>query len=324
MTVGKGSARDADLVVVTGLSGAGKTTGLNALEDAGYFCIDNLPPTLTAATVEACHASGIDKVALGMDVRVGAFLDAIQEAIESHRDHPGGLYVLYFDAAEEAVVRRFHETRRPHPILADRKPEDGVRTLSVQDAVRIERERLSGIRTLATEVVDTTHLTVHELRRMVLGRFTGSADEVSRMQIRVSSFGFKHGVPLDANLVFDVRFLDNPYFVKGLREQTGNDDEVRAFVLGTPGAEEWLDHVEGLLRFSLPRYEQEGKTYLTIAIGCTGGRHRSVALAVELARRLSEASGHRIGILHRDVTRGAIMTEVTAGGDVAQEGEKDG
>lgn len=312
----KSSARDADLVVVTGLSGAGKTTGLNALEDAGYFCVDNLPPTLTAATVQACRESGIDKVALGMDIRVGAFLEALQSAIESHQDYPGGLYVLYFDAAEEAVVRRFHETRRPHPILADRAPEDGPNALSVQDAVRIERDRLSGIRPLATEVVDTTHLTVHELRRLVLERFTGG--EVSRMQVRVLSFGFKHGVPLDANLVFDVRFLDNPYFVKGLREQTGNDEEVRDFVLSTPGAGEWLSHVEGLLRFSLPRYEQEGKTYLTIAIGCTGGRHRSVALTVELARRLSAATGQRIGIMHRDVTRGAIMTEVTA--EAANEG----
>ncbi|MEM1033535.1 MAG: RNase adapter RapZ [Myxococcota bacterium] len=311
-------ARDADLVVVTGLSGAGKTTALNALEDAGCYCIDNLPPPLIAATVDACRDTGIERVALGIDVRVGAFLDAIQPAIEAQAGRPGGLYVLYLDAADEAVVRRFHETRRPHPVLADAAPGSGVQgdeenvvPSSVSEGVRLERARLAGIRTAASEVVDTTHLTVHQLRRMVLERFSGDG-EASRLQVRLLSFGFKHGVPLDANLVFDVRFLDNPYFVPGLREATGNDEAVRDHVLASDGAEAWLGHVEALLKFSLPRYEAEGKTYLTVAIGCTGGRHRSVALSVELARRLSTFTGQRIGILHRDVTRGAVMTEVKA------------
>src|SRR5690606_17369871 len=176
-------------------------------------------------------------------------------------------------------------------------------------------ERLAAIAGLVTLTIDTSHLTVHELRRLVLTRFGRGADDASRMQVRVVSFGFKHGVPLDANLVLDARFLDNPHFVPGLREQTGNDVAVRDFVLATDGASEFMSKLEQLLVFLLPRYEQEGKSYLTVAIGCTGGRHRSVALAAELARRLSAATRQRVGILHRDVARSAMMSEVSVGDD---------
>jgi UPF0042 nucleotide-binding protein len=299
------------LVVVTGLSGAGKTTTLHALADAGFYCVDNLPPSLAQETVRVCVESGIDRIALGMDVRVGAFLDALRAALAGLEKHPDGLTVLFLEAADEVVVRRFHETRRPHPILTS--PQAQHRPLSMFEAVEIERERLASINGLVTLTIDTSHLTVHELRRLVLARFGRGGDDVSRMQIRVVSFGFKHGVPLDANLVFDARFLDNPHFVPGLREQTGNDVAVRDFVLGSAGAGEFIAKLEQLLVFLWPRYEQEGKSYLTVAIGCTGGRHRSVALAAELARRLSAATRERVGILHRDVARGAMMSEVSVG-----------
>ncbi|MEM9694967.1 MAG: RNase adapter RapZ [Myxococcota bacterium] len=313
------------LVVVTGLSGAGKSTALAALADAGFYCVDNLPPNLASATVEACHESGIERVALGMDVRVSAFLDSLNSSVERLRDHPEGLTVLYLDAADEAIVRRFHETRRPHPILnppsSSSRPGSGgaEHPLSVFDGVQIERDRLAGIRTLATVAIDTTHLTVHELRRTVLDRFA-DPDRANAMKIRVLSFGFKHGMPLDANLVFDVRFLDNPHFVVGLREKTGREAEVRDFVLSSPGSASWLEHVQGLLDFSVPRYRQEGKSYLTIAIGCTGGRHRSVALSIELARRLAASTQQRIGVIHRDAARGTIVDDTVS----HQDGEAEG
>jgi RNase adapter protein RapZ len=307
------SEQQPHLVVVTGLSGAGKTTTLHALADAGFYCVDNLPPSLAQETVRVCVESGIDRIALGMDVRVGSFLDALRAALAGLEKHPDGLTVLFLEAADEVVVRRFHETRRPHPILTS--PEAQRRPLSMFEAVEIERERLASIAGLVTLTIDTSHLTVHELRRLVLARFGRGGDDASRMQIRVVSFGFKHGVPLDANLVIDARFLDNPHFVAGLREQTGNDHAVRDFVLESEGAAEFLAKLEQLLVFLLPRYEQEGKSYLTVAIGCTGGRHRSVTLAAELARRLSATTRQRVGILHRDVARGAMMSEVSVGDD---------
>jgi UPF0042 nucleotide-binding protein len=292
---GQQTESDASIVVVTGLSGAGKTTALNALADLGYYCVDNMPPALAVATLDVCRAVEIERVALGMDVRVGGFLDELLPAIDELRRMKTALSVLYLDSADEALVRRFGETRRPHPIFT---------------AVALERERLADIRTLATHEVDTTHLTVHELRRLVLERFGGGA--APQMLFKLLSFGFKHGVPLDANLMFDVRFLDNPHFHPELREMTGNDGAVRDFVLAADGADELVSRLEALLSWALPRYAREGKTYLTTAIGCTGGRHRSVAIANELARRLSAVSGLRVGIVHRDVLRGAIMTEVSA------------
>lgn len=296
----------AHAVVVTGLSGAGKTTALNALADVGFYCVDNLPPTLAAATVRTCGAAGFERVALGMDVRAGSFLATLEEAIEALRHHPGGLSVLYLDAADEVLVRRFSETRRPHPIAASLPRER--RPSSLLDAVRLERERLGVIRLRATLELDTSHLSTHQLRRAVIDHFS---DGDLAMELKVVSFGFKHGLPLDANLVFDVRFLDNPYFVPGLREKTGDDPDVRDYVLASDGAAELLTHISSLLSWSIPRYRREGKSYLTVAIGCTGGRHRSVVLANELGRSLSEDSENRVAIMHRDAQRGAIMAAVS-------------
>jgi RNase adapter protein RapZ len=296
---------DTSVTVVTGLSGAGKTTVLAALADLGFYVVDNLPPALAATTVDTLFAGGISRVALGVDIRVGAFLDDLADVIERLRQGPHEVEVLYLDAADDVVVRRFSETRRPHPMIARHD------TLTLAEAVQRERERLLPMRDAAQLVVDTSHLNVHEVRRTIIERYS-ERDAAPRMQLKVMSFGFKHGVPLDVDVMFDVRFLDNPHFVPGLREQTGMDAEVRDFVLASPGARMLVDKLEDLLVFAIPRYRQEGKSYLTVGIGCTGGRHRSVALTVELARRLSASAGEAVGIVHRDVRRGAMMSEVTA------------
>jgi UPF0042 nucleotide-binding protein len=302
------AGEDAQLLIVTGMSGAGKTTALRALDDDGVYCVDNLPPSLASATLRECATAGITRVALGMDVRVGAFLDAAREALHTLSNHSPGMEVIFLDAADEVLVRRFAETRRPHPMLA---ASDGTRGLGVADGVRMEREQLAALRNAATTVVDTTRMSVHDLRRHILNRSPGIGGSSRRMKLRVMSFGFKHGPPLDASVVIDVRFLDNPYFVPALKELTGNDEAIKEFVLASPGCGELIAHMESLLEFALPRYEQEGKSYLTVAVGCTGGRHRSVAISNEIARRLSAANGDwRIGIVHRDVRSGVMMIEI--------------
>jgi UPF0042 nucleotide-binding protein len=304
----------AEVVVVTGLSGAGKSTVLRALTDIGYYCVDNLPPALIESTVSTCRGGGIERIALGIDIRVGAFLDAAPEAIVALQGGVASVSVLFLDAADEALVRRFSETRRPHPMLFERSRDSGVpsprpenlEALAVVDAVLMERGQMAPIRSQATLLIDTTHMSVHELRRQVFDSFAAGAS-APEMLVRLLSFGFKHGLPLDADLVFDVRFLDNPHFIEGLRDHTGDEQPVSEFVLASPGCQELLSHIEGLLEFSLPRYQREGKSYLTIAIGCTGGRHRSVTVAVELARRLRSEGKRRIGIVHRDLHRGGII-----------------
>jgi len=299
------------VTVVTGLSGAGKTTALAALADLGFYVVDNLPPSLAVQLVDTLGREGLTRVALGIDVRAGTFLDELAGVLSALGGDKAELDVLYLEASEDVVVRRFSETRRPHPMMARRDQATPVAPATIAEAARLERAKLLGVRSAANRVVDTSALNVHELRRLVVESYADEGSGVT-MRVIVMSFGFKHGVPLDADVMFDVRFLDNPHFVPGLRPQTGMDAPVRDFVLGTPGAADLLDKLEDLLGFALPRYKQEGKSNLTIAIGCTGGRHRSVALTAELARRLGERTGDRIGIVHRDVTRGAMMSEVTA------------
>ncbi len=307
------------LVVVTGLSGAGKSTALHALADVGYYCVDNLPPALVSKTVQTCGEAGIARIALGIDIRVGAFLDAAEGAIEDLQGHPAGLQVVFLESADDALVRRFSETRRPHPMQTKVAKEVGSSgPFAVADGVRLERVRLASLRDLATMILDTTHMSVHELRRDVIAKFSPSSAAGPRMLVRMLSFGFKHGIPLDADLVFDVRFLDNPHFVRGLRELTGEDGLVREFVLASPGCAELLGHLDTLLDFALPRYQSEGKSYLTVAIGCTGGRHRSVAIAVAMARGLSERLGQPVGIIHRDAARGAMMKQAESARSLAK------
>jgi UPF0042 nucleotide-binding protein len=321
------------VVVVTGLSGAGKSTALHSLEDLGYFCVDNLPTALLERTVEVCENGGIRRIALGVDVRVGSFLEDAAPALarindgaasgpkprageagaedpQDGRDRPPrDLVVLFLDASDEVIIRRYSESRRPHPLAGGAR--EGMRAdmgaVAVLDGIRLERERLAPLRACASVVIDSTLLSVHELRRQVIAHLGPGKAEQPRMVTRFVSFGFKYGVPVDADLVFDVRLLDNPFFVPELKPLPGTNPDVRAYVLKSPEAQQLVDKVEDLLAFALPRYEREGKSYLTIGIGCTGGRHRSVAVASVLAERLREKTELPILVFHRDVARADIF-----------------
>ena len=292
------------VVVVTGLSGAGKSTALHSLEDLGYFCVDNLPTALLERTVEVCEAGGIRRVALGVDVRVGSFLEGAAPAFARIAGSNRDLVVLFLDASDEAIIRRYSESRRPHPLAGAR---EGMRTnlgaVAVLDGIAIERERLAPLRAVASVVLDSTLLSVHDLRRQVIAHLGPGKAEQPHMVTRFVSFGFKYGIPVDADVVLDVRLLDNPFFVPDLRRLPGTHAEVRAYVLESPDAVGFIDRTEELLAFALPRYEREGKSYLTVAFGCTGGRHRSVAVASELAERLRKKTGLPILVFHRDVAR---------------------
>ncbi len=297
------------VVVVTGLSGAGKSQALHALEDLGFFCVDNLPTLLAPQAVALCERGGMTRVALGIDVRVRAFLGEVGNVLQlledgGHRD----LHVLFLDAADETLLRRFSETRRPHPLSAQSGGPGSAGALAVLDGVRVERERLAPLRASASRIIDTTNLSVHELRRILVAHFGPASSHAARMTARIVSFGFKFGMPVDADLVLDVRFLDNPYFVPELKLLSGLDEPVADYVLGAPETQEFLRRTKDLLEFVLPRYEREGKSYLTIAVGCTGGRHRSVAIAEALARAFQSTLDMTVGVLHRDLHRGQLLT----------------
>jgi len=302
------SADRVRVVVVTGLSGAGKSTALNSLEDLGYFCVDNLPTALLEQTVEVCEAGGIRRIALGVDVRVGSFLEGATPALARIHEGDRELDVVFLDASDEVIIRRYSESRRPHPLAGTRegmRPE--ISAVAVLDGIHLERERLAPLRACATVVIDSTLLSVHELRRQVIAHLGPGKGEQPRMVARFLSFGFKYGIPVDADLVLDVRLLDNPFFVPELRARPGTDPEVRDYILKSAEAGELLDKSEELLAFALPRYEREGKSYLTVAIGCTGGRHRSVTVASALAERLRKRTDLPITVFHRDVARADIF-----------------
>lgn len=305
------------VVVVTGLSGAGRSTALRALEDLGFFCIDNLPTAMAPSAVALCEQGGVTRVALGMDVRVHAFIGQASAILSQLED--GGrrdVQVLFLDATDEAILRRFSETRRPHPLSTGGSL---TPTASLIEGVNLERERLSPLRARATRVVDTTTLSVHDLRRAVIAHFGPASGTTERMNIRVMSFGFKYGTPADADLVFDVRFLKNPYFEPTLKRLPGTDPAVRSFVMGLPETLEFLSRTLDLLHYVVPKYEIEGKSYLTIAIGCTGGMHRSVVLAEHVAAELDatlheepSSDGRRvdIAVVHRDIARDRSSTSI--------------
>ena len=280
-------------VVVTGLSGSGKSTALRVLEDLGFYCVDNLPVALLPRFVELWETSReeVHRVALGIDARERLFLEGFQGAFDEIRRAGVRLEVMYLEASDDVLVRRFSETRRPHPAALGGTVEDGIRR---------ERAALRELREVADRIVDTSALTVHELRAAL--RETLARADTPVLTVSLVSFGYKYGLPTDADLAFDCRFLPNPFFVEELRTKTGLDPLVADYVLDRDDTREFLGHLEGLLGFSLPRYQREGKSYLTIAIGCTGGRHRSVTLVEELRRRL-EASGVRVLVRHRDVER---------------------
>jgi UPF0042 nucleotide-binding protein len=280
-------------VVVTGLSGSGKSTALKVLEDLGFYCIDNLPVALLPKFVELWQGAreDVSRVALGIDVRERRFLRDFPRVFDELRAAGAEPEVIYLEASDDVLVRRFSETRRPHPAA-----EDGA----VADGIRREREALRELRALATRIVDTSAFTVHELRAAL--RELLAPPDAATMTISLVSFGYKHGLPTDADVALDCRFLPNPFFVEELRPRTGLDPDVAAYVLERPDAQEFLTHVLALLAFTLPRYQREGKSYLTIAIGCTGGRHRSVVLVEEFRRRLA-ALGYRVLVRHRDLER---------------------
>ncbi len=280
-------------VVVTGLSGSGKSTALKVMEDLGFYCIDNLPVALLPRFVELWQSSREDvgRVALGIDMRERRFAHDFPRVFDELRGAGVQLEVLYLEASDDALVRRFSETRRPHPAA-----EGGA----VADGIRRERDALRAVRELADRIIDTSAFTVHELRDAL--RQLLETPDAGAMTISLVSFGYKYGLPTDADLALDCRFLPNPFFVEELRPRTGMDPDVAAYVLERPDAREFLDHVQALLRFALPRYQREGKSYLTIAVGCTGGRHRSVVLVEEMRQRLI-ALGHRVLVRHRDVER---------------------
>jgi UPF0042 nucleotide-binding protein len=292
------------VVVVTGLSGAGKSQALHTLEDLGFFCVDNLPTVLAPEAVALCERGGMTRLALGIDVRVRAFLGEVGKVLQRlEADGQRDVQVLFLDASDERLLHRFSESRRPHPLSAESGHEGA---LAVLDGVRVERERLAPLRAGATRIIDTTNTSVHELRRILIAHFGPASGGGPRMVTRIVSFGFKYGTPVDADVVLDVRFLDNPYFVPELKPLTGLDEPVARHVLAAPETREFLQRTRDLLEYVLPKYEREGKSYLTIAIGCTGGRHRSVTVAEALARDLSVATGAPITVLHRDTHRGDL------------------
>jgi UPF0042 nucleotide-binding protein len=292
------------LVVVTGLSGAGKSTALRTLEDLGFFCVDNLPTSVFSETLAACDAGGISLVALGIDVRVRSFLGDVGTRLDAlAASGSREIALLFLDASDEALLRRFSETRRPHPLSTVPETASERGALAVLDGVRLERDRLSPLRARATHVIDTTTLSIHDLRRRIVSSFGPGAGEVPRMSIRFVSFGFKFGAPVDADVMLDVRFLDNPNFVPHLRHLPGTDPEIASYVLDRDETRQFVARAKELLVFTLPRYEREGKAYLTVAIGCTGGRHRSVVLAEHLAKELTLSTGLAIVVVHRDLGR---------------------
>lgn len=292
------------LVFVTGLSGAGRSTAVAALEDLGFFCIDNLPGPVVEPTLQTLAGHGVTRTALGIDVRVGAFFDQAVEVIDSvNAVMKVKVDVLFLDASDEALLRRFASTRRPHPLSTRASAAPGAETSAVLDGVRFERSRLAGLRDRATTIVDTTSLTVHELRHRIVELYGPGAGGRPRMRIRVVSFGFKYGAPIDADLVFDARFLKNPYFVDELRPKTGQEPSVSRFVLDNEDGRAYLALIQSFLAFCIPRFEREGRSYLTVAVGCTGGQHRSVAIVEASAEYLRTSMSLTVDVLHRDAER---------------------
>ena len=307
-----------EVVVVTGLSGAGRSTALRALEDLEYFCVDNLPTLLVQPAIESCERGGIRRLALGIDVRVGSFLEGAGPALRDIAASGRGLQILFLDASNEALIRRFNSTRRPHPLSTAVTAGPGGPAGAVLEGIQIERERLAPLRALASRVLDTTTLSVHALRRQVVSLFGPGAGKSARMRTRILSFGFKYGVPVDADLILDVRFIENPFFDPALKDLSGLDRAVADFVLGKADARGFIERALALLEFALPRYEAEGKSYLTVAIGCTGGRHRSVAIAEHMGAALRQRLGLTIDVGHRDIQEverepGALAGSVSRG-----------
>jgi UPF0042 nucleotide-binding protein len=285
-------------LIITGLSGSGKHSAVNTFEDLGYFCVDNLPVKLLPTFAAMCQRSGenLERAAVVLDAREPSFVEELPNVFDSLRDLDLRVQLMFFEATDDVLMRRYSETRRPHPMAAILR-----RKLNLRDAVVAERELLKPIRDLADIVVDTSGHTVHTLRQSLVNALAASGKK-SKMQVTVMSFGFKHGIPTEADLVLDVRFLKNPHYVPELRPQTGRDRGVIDFLSAEDEVHETRTHFENLLAFVVPRYAREGRSYLTVSVGCTGGRHRSVFMAESLTRFLKK-KGFATVVRHRDIAK---------------------
>lgn len=283
-------------VVVTGMSGGGKKTALRMLEDMGFYCVDNLPVELIEKFVELLASPGgeVTKVALGVDVRSSHGFEQVPDILSKLKNNGYPLEILYMEASDAALLKRYKESRRMHPLSPDGRLEEGIKK---------ERKILSGIKEQADYILDSSKLLTRDLKEELEKIFILD-ESYNSLMINILSFGFKHGIPQDADLVFDVRFLPNPFYIDELKHYTGNDTSVRDYVMGFKEAGEFLDKLENMIEFLIPNYVKEGKYQLVIAIGCTGGKHRSVTLANELYLRLKDQKGYGLKISHRDIDVG--------------------
>ena len=283
-------------VIVTGMSGGGKSTALRMLEDVGFYCVDNLPVPLIEKFVEliAMPNSEVGKVALGLDVRADQPFEDAQKVLEKLKENGYSFEILFMEASDQVLLKRYKETRRMHPLSPDGRVEDGILK---------ERKILQDIRSKADYVIDTSKLLTRELKEEI-DRIFVKNEEYNSLMITILSFGFKHGIPADADIVFDVRFLPNPFYIDELKYKTGNDKEVQDYVMSFPEAETFIDKLCDMLSFLIPNYVKEGKYQLVIGIGCTGGKHRSVTLANRLYSRLKNKGNYGLKIAHRDVGQG--------------------
>ena len=284
------------IIIISGLSGSGKSTAMRALEDNGFYCIDNLPATLIPTFVELCQHStrGLSKVAIVVDIRGKEFLEGFQKVAHNLKKQGHEVTILFLESADEVLIRRYSETRRSHPVEKERG-------LSLPEAVRGERGEMAFLREIADEVIDTSTLNVHQLRSAIIERLIPAT--AHRMKVTLLSFGYSYGIPTEADIVMDVRLLPNPFFVSELRGLTGKDAKVRDYVLKQKETKPFIQRFSEMIAYLIPLYEKEGKSYLTIAIGCTGGKHRSVVITERLADMLGQQD-QQVTVRHRDVERG--------------------
>lgn len=280
-----------NLVIISGLSGSGKSTAVHVLEDLGFYCVDNLPLTLLPQFIELCDNSDkdIQKVALVIDIREGIFFDRAPALIKELKERGYPLDMIFLDSSDTALLKRYKETRRKHPLSSNG---------NVLEGISKEREKLKELKDLANYTIDTSEFNVHDLRELIRTNFERTVSQ--NLSVNIMSFGYKHGFPQEADIVFDVRFLPNPYFIEALKELSGRDDEVRDFILNNEDSKEFIKKLTEFLEFLLPKFEKEGKSYLTIAIGCTGGKHRSVVIADTISEHFKDLSPIT---RHRDVSK---------------------
>jgi UPF0042 nucleotide-binding protein len=285
---------DIKFVIITGLSGAGKTLAMRVFEDHGYFCVDNLPPALIPTFIELCSQSikRINKIALVIDIRGGGFFDKLFESLKEMADSGFDYEILFLEASDEVIIKRYKESRRRHPLAFEGRIVEGINS---------ERQKMAKLREVADYIIDTSFKTPSELKEEIILRFIEREKE-EQLIINLVSFGFKQGIPLDADLIFDVRFIPNPYYIDGLRPYSGEDPKVKEFVMKWPESRQFLKKLYDMVQYLIPYYIREGKTQLVIGIGCTGGRHRSVAITNEIAGML-KANRHRVIIDHRDIDK---------------------